>query len=524
MSKTRNSTPLLSDVARHLVIPSGIVTTAWPSVRAECLRLGIEFDPWQEGAGWVALGKRADGMFAASVGGVVFSIPRQVGKTFFIGAVTFALCMLNPGTLVIWTAHQLATAGETFRSMQAMAKKPKVRPFIKQIRLGSGDEAIEFTNGSRILFGARERGFGLGFTKVGILILDEGQRLTEKTMDDLVPTMNQADNPLMFIVGTPPRPTDQGEEFKTRRRKALEVKRERADGADHEFNMMYLEFSADPSLRPELWKPGHVDWSAVAIANPSYPKRTPKQAVMRMLENLRPESIRREAFGVWDDDQAGSRQISEAEWSASGITEAPTEGLWVYSVAFNLDGTRLSLGGGLKHEGGVHVELIDAADGDIAAGLGALADWLAARWRKAAQIVLSGASGAPVLAQLLRDRGVPDAVLKIANTPEYTTSCSMTLDAVRASAKAAKANAELAPDEVLPLPFTHLADDGQAQLDESVAISDKKLRGNSGAWGWIPTTPDGDETPIEAVSLAYWLAMTTKRKPYGEKERRAVFL
>src|SRR5690606_12893812 len=118
------------------------------------------------------------------------SIPRQVGKTFFLGAIAFALCMLNPGMLVIWTAHQLPTAGETHRAMAAMAKKKKIAPFIKQVRMGSGDESVEFTNGSRILFGARERGFGLGFTKVGMLILDEGQRLTEKTLDDLVPTMN----------------------------------------------------------------------------------------------------------------------------------------------------------------------------------------------------------------------------------------------------------------------------------------------------------------------------------------------
>lgn len=521
----KGSTPKLSDVAAQLVIPSGIVTTAWPSVKAECARLGIEFDPWQDGAGRIAFGKRADGSFAATVGGIVFSIPRQVGKTFFLGAVVFALCMLNPGTLVIWTAHQLPTAGETFRSMQAMARQPKVRGFIKQIRVGSGDQVIEFTNGSRIMFGARERGFGLGFTKVGVLILDEGQRLTEKTMDDLVPTLNQGKNPLMFIVGTPPRPTDSGEEFKTRRRKAFEVQRRRSAGEDPENNMMYLEFGADRSIRPELWKPGYVDWEAIAQANPSYPKRTPKTAVKRMLENLRPESIRREALGIWDDDQEGSRQITETEWAASGIDVAPTEGLRVFSVAFNLDGTALSLGAGLKHAAGVHVELIDAASGDLATGLGQLADWLAARWRIAAQIVLSGAAGAPVLAQLLKDRGVPDAVVKIANTLEYTTACSSTLNAVREAAKVSAENKNLEDEESPePLPFTHLASDGQAVLDSSVAISDKKKRGNSGAWGWIATTEDGDETPLEAVSLAYWLASTTKRKPYGEQERRAKFL
>ena len=502
MSKTRTSTLRLSDVARHVVVPSGITSTSWPSVEKECLRLGIEFDPWQSSAGRFVFSKRADGTFAASVGGIIFSIPRQVGKTFFIGAVTFALCMLNPGTLAIWTAHQLATAGETFRSMQAMAKKPKVRPFIKQIRLGSGDEAIEFTNGSRILFGARERGFGLGFTKVGILILDEGQRLSEKTMDDLVPTMNQAVNPLMFIVGTPPRPTDRGEEFKTRRRKALEVAEQRAEGADPEFNMMYLEFSADGTVRPDQWKPGYVDWHAVAVANPSYPKRTPKQAIMRMLENLRPESIRREAFGVWDDDQAGSRRISEADWQSLGVENPPT-GRQGYAVAFSKDGTRVALCGVRAHEGRFHVQLIDSMSGDVDAGVSGLADWLAARWRQSIGIVVSGAAGAETLRQALWERGVGRKKIDIASTGDYFAACSLFDTAVTESVIAVR--------EGKPANLTHWLSEGQSNLDASIAVCDQEFRGRSGAFGWTATVEGGDETPIEAVSLAYRLARTSKK-------------
>lgn len=506
MSKTRNSTPKLSEAARHVVIPTGIKTTAWPSVRAECKRLGLEFDPWQDGAGRIVFGKRADGIYAASIGGVVMSIPRQVGKTFFIGAVTFALCMLNPGLLVIWTAHQLATAGETFRSMQGMAKQPKVRPFIKQVRLGSGDEAIEFSNGSRILFGARERGFGLGFTKVGVLVLDEAQRVTEKTMDDLIPTMNQADNPLLFMVGTPPRPTDNGEEFKTRRRKALDVQRRIQAGEKPDCNMVYVEFSADKDVRPDKWPMGHVDWSAVATANPSYPFRTPKSAVLRMLENLRPESLRREAFGVWDEDQAGSRAISAGVWTDSGVLEAP-DGLRSYGVAFSFDGTRVAVAGAVAHgDDDVHVELLDVANDE--AGLGVLANWLCdkgpdgvARWKAAGALVLGGSAGAGVLKQLLIDRRVPEKRIRVVSTPLYLQACAMFADAVE-SGKA-----------------THLASEGQSVLDASISIVDKDKRG-----GWMATVPEGDETPVEAVSLALWGARTSKRKVRVEGERRGVIL
>src|SRR5690554_7459592 len=111
----------LSDSARHLVLPSGIVTTGWPAVREKGKELGFTFDPWQDGAGRAILAKRADGSYAASIGGVVMSIPRQVGKTFLMAAIIFALCVLFPGQTVIWTAHRSRTADETFESMKSLA-------------------------------------------------------------------------------------------------------------------------------------------------------------------------------------------------------------------------------------------------------------------------------------------------------------------------------------------------------------------------------------------------------------------
>ena len=41
--------PKLSDVAKHLVIPSGITSTGWPAVRDRCEQFGIQFDRWQDG-------------------------------------------------------------------------------------------------------------------------------------------------------------------------------------------------------------------------------------------------------------------------------------------------------------------------------------------------------------------------------------------------------------------------------------------------------------------------------------------
>ncbi|HOB05903.1 MAG TPA: hypothetical protein PKM36_11610 [Propionibacteriaceae bacterium] len=307
-STTKTGPRKLSEAARHLVLPSGIVTSGWPAVRGKLAELGIRFDPWQVGAARCILSKRADGQYAAGIGGVVISIPRQVGKTFLLAGIIFALCLLKPDLTVIWTAHQVRTAAETFRAMQGFAKRAKVRPHIKRVVLGSGDEAIEFANGSRILFGARERGFGLGFSQVDILVIDEAQRVTERTMDDMVPTMNQSENPLLFLIGTPPRPTDSGEVFRARRAEALSGTAE---------DMVFIEMSADPDCDPATWEPGRPDWAQVAIANVSFPDRTNRAAILRMVKNLgSPESVRREALGIWDE-VAVSAGVDHQAWAGS---------------------------------------------------------------------------------------------------------------------------------------------------------------------------------------------------------------
>jgi hypothetical protein len=179
-SKTASSTPRLSEVARHVVMPSGIVTTAWPRVVAKCAEMGVRFDSWQHGVGSIALGKRKDGKYAATVGGVVLSIPRQVGKTFLVGMIIIALCVLFPGFTALWTAHRTRTATMTFASLQGMVKKKKIWPHVQAIRSTNGEQEIRFRNGSVIMFGAREAGFGRGFDKVDAEVFDEGQILTTK--------------------------------------------------------------------------------------------------------------------------------------------------------------------------------------------------------------------------------------------------------------------------------------------------------------------------------------------------------
>lgn len=482
-SKTRSSTPRLSEQAKHLSVPSGIVSSGWPAVRKTCIeKLGAEFDPWQDNAGRLILSKREDGTLACMVDGVGMSLPRQVGKTHLLSFLIFALCINMPGLLVIWTAHHMATSTETFMAMQGFSDRVKVRPHVKKVYTGSGDEEIRFHNGSRILFGARERGFGRGIPGVDVLIFDEAQILSDKAMSNMLATMNTSRFGLQLYIGTPPKPEDQSETFKRMRREALAGTLE--DGA-------WVEFGADADADPD----DRGQWRRM---NPSYPKRTPAQSLMRLRRKLTPADWRREGMGIWDDDAEGSRLVSEELWSATGVTVAPPDGVRSFGIAFSRDGARVSTAGVVKHADGVHGELIAAYSGPAEAGTTQLADWLADRWRDVSMIAMSGAASA-ALYQALVDRGVPRKVLRTLTGAEYFAANTMTLDALQSRT------------------LTHPVGEPGDALSASVAVSDMKKRGQNGQWGWEATTPDGDETPIEAFSVAYWAARTSKRVP-GRKQ------
>lgn len=514
---TKTSTPptferKLSDVAKHLVVPSGIKTTGYPAVEAQCRKMGVAHDSWQKGLGRAILAKRADGLYAAGIGGVLISICRQVGKTYTIGTIIFALCIIFPGLTALWTAHHSATSDETFETLSALARRKRIAPYIRQVRGGNGKQRIVFRNGSRIMFGAREHGFGRGIPGVAIVVFDEAQILKAKALSDMIPAANTVKNPLIIYMGTPPKPEDPAEVFKNRRKKALAVLERRAAGEDVEYDTLWVEVGANAGDDVE-------DKKVLEKANPSYPHRTPWEAILRLRENLTdPTDWAREGLGIWDEEDASGGPLAKL-WPQLSVDAAPTTGTRAYGVAFSADAMRVSLGGCLLDGDSAHVELIDAQQGPVEEQLAPLADWFVAkvngvaRWRRASAIVLSGRAGASVLERLLLERKVPARRIIVASSPQYYQACGLLLEQATAAVHA------VAEGDSPSL--TNLSGDGQAQLAASAAAVVQQKRTRDGAWGWA--APSGDETPSEAVSLALYGARTGK-KPAGAGERKAVIL
>lgn len=229
-------------------------------------------------------------------------------NTHTVVSVMFGLCIEHPGLLAIWTSHHVKTNSETFQAVQSYCKRERIKPFIKKVYLGSGDEAVEFANGSRILFGARERGFGRGIPGVDVLMSDEAQILTQRAMQDMLATMNTSRLGLHMYVGTPPKPTDNSEMFVAMRREAT---------SGEATDIAWIECGADDDIDDiddvEQWMK----------ANASCPHRTPVVSIQRLRRRLDDDGFRREALGIWDATTDGSAFDVDA-WSQLGDTGVDT--------------------------------------------------------------------------------------------------------------------------------------------------------------------------------------------------------
>lgn len=474
---TTTSTPRLSEVARHLVIPEGIATSVYHRVKPRLAAMAVRFDPWQDGAATVALGCRDDGKFAATVGGVVWSIPRQVGKTYTVGNLLIALAIELAGMRIVWTSHHGRTTTNTFRSMQGMVQRKQVRPFMPPgggIRTANGEQEIRFANGSIIMFGAREHGFGRGMDAVDILVFDEAQILDIKALEDMVPATNQARNPhggLIFFIGTPPRPVDNGEAFASKRQRALS-----GDTAD----IFYVEMAADPDAEID-------DREQWAKANPSFPHRTPVESMLRMRENIPDDdSWRREALGIWNP-VANKGVIPAPSWMDREDTNSVAAQRISLGVEVGPDLQWASVAlAGERPDGDWHFELDDDQHtrGRGTAWLVPHLQYLTANNPSIRGIV---ADVAGPIAAMLEKRG----------DRWFFKGTSLQVTPVRVAELGAGCANVL--DGIVTGWLHHI---GQPQFTAAALAAGKRALGDTGMWVWSRKTAETDITPIQAATLA----------------------
>lgn len=463
---TKASTPPLSEVARRLVFPEGIIKSGWPKINRRLADMAIEYDLWQAGAAQLILGRDETDRYVATVGGVTMSLPRQVGKTFTVGSLLVAMCLEYPGLRVVWTSHHLRTTTNTFRSMQSMVRRPRVSRHLAHngIRTANGEQEIKFANGSIIMFGARERGFGVGIDAIDVLVCDEAQRLSSRALADMVPTTNQARHEhgaLLFFIGTPPRPGDEGEEFIARRTKAYDGRLT---------NGIFIELAADRDgdfEDPEQWR----------RANPSYPHRTPHESMLRMRENLNdPDDWRREAMGVWDM-QGSDRPIDPEVWKSLGISddEVPPGKPDCYSLTMSPNRVAC-IATGIKGDVN-YVDLCELAPVDDSDKLVA---WLVKRCGQRTQVLIDSRDPAASFISALKTAKVK---VKTVTANDSGRACGGLVDAV---------------DERT---VSHC---NQEAIRAALAVADKRDVGKAGLWEWQLEDQLPETAALRALTLAHY--------------------
>lgn len=468
--------PRLKDVAKHFVANiSSAVSSDWPEVKAFLASLGIMFYLWQDDLSLLALARKADGTLLCGEDGMNLSTMRQVGKSFVFGWLFFGLCLLRPGTLVLWTAQRLATANETYRSLASMARDPRIRKLVSRIAKDHGNSGvIEFKNGSRIVFGSRDSGFGRGWTKVDVLMLDEAQSLTESAMEDMVPATAASSLGLVVLAGTPPRPSDRSETFRNARGLALE--------SPETFDGVWVEFGA-----PDGWDDPD-DLEMLAAVNPAVRLGlVPLAAIRRMLRRLKDKGSKlREVFGVWDARRDDSG-IDMADWDATLMDSSPDTGALAYAVNMDTDGYA-AIGVAAKWpDGRMHVEIVDSSYTPL--GSGALVAWLAAR--KKVPVALLRSSMTQQLEPQLNAAGVKTTV---ATGNDFSTATSMFTTGVHEGR------------------ITHYE---QIPLDVAVTSATTRPIGTVGGVAWDLSKQDAPMSPLVAVTLANWLAETAPKRKGG---------
>lgn len=508
MIRLTNSQPvaLLGEAPpRVLVEPKGVRANSWEDVADLSAMAGITLDGWQETILRAAMGERTDKTWAAKRVGV--TVPRQNGKSQLLVARVLAGALLFGEKKIVVSAHQQDTARESFGKLVEIIEdeangwlRERIRP--NGIMNAINREAIKFANGATVQFKARSGAGSRGFS-ADCLMLDEAQSLGARAWTSINSTMSAMPNPQVWLLGTAPQDEDDSETFENVRSAAIDGKSTSAAwcewGADRE-SAEYKAAAAD--LAAKRWSPAveYLCWSA----NPAWSARMNVEVVQGECETYAPLKFGQDRLGLWASEDGGRRLISADEWRDA---QAPAvDGVRSLSVTFSASGKMMGVVGSAKHELGIHVE--EPWDGDGPLGgpvdLGRVVRWLTddpekpERWRTFAQVTICGPSHDRVLYQALRDGGVPARVLHIPTTGEYYAACAMALESIRDGS------------------LTRTA--GQALLDASVAVSDKKDRGTEGAWGWNSTGDDGLEVHVEAMSLAHWSARTSKRKP-GQKQR-----
>lgn len=423
-------------------------------------------------------------------------VPRQNGKTEIIIARIIG-GMIFMDEALIYTAHSDKTVDEVKRRVQNFFYNAKEE--IRNLLTAEFDkdpkslDYLELRGGGRCVFRTRTRTGGLGTTN-DTLILDEAQEETDAQQEALLPTISagKSQNQQIIRAGTPPSGGGNGTVF-------IRIRYNVITGKDPEtcWQEWSVELLTDPS-----------DEDAWFAANPSLGYHLMIMAVRNEAKDMAIDSFNKMRLG-WIAGIESKRAISDEQWDqlkVEKVTLEPEPRL-VYCIKFAPDGSAVSLGVGVYMPNDtVHVELIERKP--MSAGTYWITNWLfdkkKDRWRKAAKIIIDGASGTTLLVE------------ELTRTDKRISKKILTPNAKEAGAAYAAFDAAIKQRTM-----THY---NQPALNGSIKTAKKRSIGKDGMFGYASMNADFQIDPTECAAFCNYGAVkyAKNHKPTGSSTQKVM--
>lgn len=259
--------------------------------------VGINLDEWQrfcltESLGLNSTGPGGKERWAAKE--IALLVPRQAGKTVIIEARELLGLFLLGEKLIIHSAQLFPTANESYLRMCRLIEAcPELDKMVHKKRSGNNNVGIELKNGSRLLYMARGRDPGRGFSG-DLVVLDEAYSLAPEMIGALIPALSARPNPQIWYASS------------TGHEDSDVLLKARDRGLSHEPGIALFEWCADADASLD----DREQWYK---ANPALGIRLEEDYIELERRSMSDKEFARERLGLWADTQINA-PIDEHVW------------------------------------------------------------------------------------------------------------------------------------------------------------------------------------------------------------------
>jgi len=424
---------------------------------------GYVLDEWQRWLVRWAFVRRPDGLWSARDFGM--EVPRQNGKNVVLEVIELAAILLFGDRLVTHSAHRADTSAEHFRSLkeriestdellQHMPSTPN-----GGFQTANGKEQIEFKNGARLLFKARQNSSGRG-PRPQRIVFDEALVLEHSQIGSMAPGIVAQRNPQLIFASSPPRSTSP----------VLHGLRARALTPDPSDRLFYGAWNNPPGTSVD-------DRDAWYRVNPSlgYGRMT-EDSLQANRKLMSADEYLREHIGVPEAPMDGGEAWPPGVWErvvAAGVAPAGRLCLAVDASPFE-PGKQQTCAIGVA--GGGVVELVEPRPSMASLAV----DVVAAARSVGAAVALDPGGPAGFVRPALEAAGVE--IVDVSGQ-KMGQACALFFDDVMGERLKVRRNGD---------------------LDRAVAGALVYKKGD--AWVWARRQASADVSPLVAVTLAWWAA------------------